>query len=227
RLAESGDVAALAALDASCVAEGSAGWSQGIYQSDVRPGGPNLILLAELPTPPPPPAAPPPATQQAAAALPGEAPGSSTSCNSGSSSSSTTTTTTTTTTNNNNNRAAGSEAPPITTSTTPTSSTTSSSTSPMVVAALVCGSEAGGEVALTNLAVAAAQRRSGLGGRMVREALRRLGAERFPAFLEVRQDNVKAQALYGKFGFQVVGVRRRYNADGSDSLVMVRQPSPL
>lgn len=38
--------------------------------------------------------------------------------------------------------------------------------------------------------------------------------------LEVRTSNTRAQMLYRKFGFQVVGIRARYYADGEDALIM-------
>lgn len=52
-------------------------------------------------------------------------------------------------------------------------------------------------------------------------------ADMLPCVLEVRVDNGRAQQLYGKLGFQVAGRRKKYNADGTDSLVMLRQPGPL
>lgn len=38
--------------------------------------------------------------------------------------------------------------------------------------------------------------------------------------LEVRVDNAPAQALYRKYGFEVVGRRKRYYRDGTDALLM-------
>ncbi|KAG2452303.1 hypothetical protein HYH02_003327 [Chlamydomonas schloesseri] len=175
------DAAALAALDASCAADGSSGWSEGIYRTDLQPGGPNLILLAE-----------------ADEASTGGGEGSCGSCSSSSSSSS---------------------------SSSGSSSSGSGSTGGLL--ALAAGSEAGGEVSLTNVAVAAECRGAGLGRRITVELLRRLGSERCPSFLEVRVDNAAAQALYARLGFEVAGRRKRYNPDGSDSLVMTRQPGPL
>jgi ribosomal-protein-alanine N-acetyltransferase len=43
-------------------------------------------------------------------------------------------------------------------------------------------------------------------------------------FLEVRETNEKAIALYRKYGFKVCGVRRKYYSDtGEDALVMQRR----
>ncbi|PQZ78439.1 MULTISPECIES: GNAT family N-acetyltransferase [unclassified Brevundimonas] len=81
------------------------------------------------------------------------------------------------------------------------------------------------EAEILTLAVRAAARRSGLGGRLVQAAVVRaaaLGAERL--FLEVAEDNVAARALYARTGFVEAGRRRGYyaRADGSreDALVL-------
>ena len=52
------------------------------------------------------------------------------------------------------------------------------------------------------------------------EAARR-GAK--SVFLEVRADNPPAQAMYERFGFERIGVRRRYYDDGTDAYTMVRR----
>lgn len=70
---------------------------------------------------------------------------------------------------------------------------------------------AAGEAHLLNLSVAAAQQRRGHGAALLREALgvaRDLGARHL--FLEVRPTNLGAQALYARFGFERVAVRRGY-----------------
>ena len=68
-----------------------------------------------------------------------------------------------------------------------------------------------GEAHLLNLSIAARCQRSGHGSALLREALelaRRRGARSL--FLEVRPSNAAAQALYARFGFRRVGVRRGY-----------------
>jgi len=70
---------------------------------------------------------------------------------------------------------------------------------------------AAGEAHLLNLSIAARHQRSGHGSALLREALelaRRRGARSL--FLEVRPSNAGAQALYARFGFRRVGVRRGY-----------------
>ena len=70
---------------------------------------------------------------------------------------------------------------------------------------------AAGEAHLLNLSVAAAHQRRGHGAMLLREAMgvaRSRGARSL--FLEVRPSNRGAQALYTRFGFSKVGVRRGY-----------------
>jgi ribosomal-protein-alanine N-acetyltransferase len=83
-----------------------------------------------------------------------------------------------------------------------------------------------GEAHLLNLSVAASWQRRGQGSALLVEALalaRRLGAE--SVFLEVRPSNVAGQALYRRFGFRQVAVRRGYypaTAGREDALVLSR-----
>ena len=70
---------------------------------------------------------------------------------------------------------------------------------------------AAGEAHLLNLSVAARQQRRGHGAALLSEAARlarQLGAQHL--FLEVRPSNRAAQALYTRFGFREVAVRRGY-----------------
>jgi ribosomal-protein-alanine N-acetyltransferase len=77
------------------------------------------------------------------------------------------------------------------------------------------------ELHITNLAVSPAHRRSGLAAGLVEHALedaRDNGASWCQ--LEVRFSNRPAQALYRKFGFRKIGIRREYYHDGEDAVVM-------
>jgi len=70
---------------------------------------------------------------------------------------------------------------------------------------------AAGEAHLLNLSIAAAHQRSGRGSALLGDAAslaRSLGARNL--FLEVRPSNLGAQALYARFGFRRIGVRRGY-----------------
>lgn len=83
---------------------------------------------------------------------------------------------------------------------------------------------AAGEAHLLNLSVAVRHQRSGHGRALLREAAelaRRCGAR--SVFLEVRPSNLAAQALYTRFGFRRVGLRRGYypaHAGREDALVL-------
>jgi [ribosomal protein S18]-alanine N-acetyltransferase len=81
-----------------------------------------------------------------------------------------------------------------------------------------------GEAFVQTLAVRRSCWGEGLGtsllGALLVEAERRGAAQ---VLLEVRVDNVRAQALYRRFGFVEIGRRRRYyQPSGTDALVMRR-----
>jgi [ribosomal protein S18]-alanine N-acetyltransferase len=74
---------------------------------------------------------------------------------------------------------------------------------------------------VTNIACAAAHRRSGVGTRLLAELAWEAIERDCPALtLEVRDSNVGAQALYREFGFVPVGVRKRYYENTEDAIVM-------
>jgi ribosomal-protein-alanine N-acetyltransferase len=83
---------------------------------------------------------------------------------------------------------------------------------------------AAGEAHLLNLSIGAAHQRTGHGSLLLGEAAalaRKLGARGL--FLEVRPSNRAAQALYTRFGFRRVAVRRGYypaHAGREDALVL-------
>lgn len=92
---------------------------------------------------------------------------------------------------------------------------------------LLLGRVVAGEAELLTIAVAATQRRGGLGHRLTTGFLdrsRALGAE--SAFLEVAASNAPARALYTAAGFTPAGKRRGYyrHPDGTadDALILVR-----
>lgn len=77
------------------------------------------------------------------------------------------------------------------------------------------------EAEVLTLAVAPAARRQGIGADLLRTAMpyaARLGGRCM--FLEVSVTNFPAIGLYRQLGFEAVGERRRYYADGTDALVM-------
>jgi ribosomal-protein-alanine N-acetyltransferase len=83
---------------------------------------------------------------------------------------------------------------------------------------------AAGEAHLLNLSVAPAHQRKGHGATLLREAsaIARLRGAR-GIFLEVRPSNAGAQALYSRFGFRRIAVRRGYypaHSGREDALVL-------
>ena len=83
---------------------------------------------------------------------------------------------------------------------------------------------AAGEAHLLNLSIAAAHQRNGHGSWLLGEAMalaRKRGARSL--FLEVRPSNEAGQALYTRFGFRKIAVRRGYypaHAGREDALVL-------
>ena len=65
---------------------------------------------------------------------------------------------------------------------------------------------AAGEAHLLNLSIAAPRQRTGYGSLLLREAAEHARS----LFLEVRPSNRGAQALYTRFGFRKIAVRRAY-----------------
>ncbi|MER5854300.1 ribosomal protein S18-alanine N-acetyltransferase [Streptomyces sp. NPDC059688] len=85
------------------------------------------------------------------------------------------------------------------------------------------GLVASGEQAdVQTIAVARDEQGTGLGRRLLDELLRAATAfECHEVLLECRVDNVRAQKLYERFGFEPIGVRRGYYQPGNvDALVM-------
>ncbi|WP_432869770.1 ribosomal protein S18-alanine N-acetyltransferase [Microbispora rosea] len=86
---------------------------------------------------------------------------------------------------------------------------------------------AGDQADVQTIAVLADHRRAGVGtalmDALLTEAARR-GA--VSVFLEVRADNPPAQAMYERFGFRRLGLRRRYYEDGTDAITMVKDLGP-
>jgi ribosomal-protein-alanine N-acetyltransferase len=86
---------------------------------------------------------------------------------------------------------------------------------------MVLARTAADEAEILTLAVDPAQRRRGLGRRLLACAMR-TAAERGARhmLLEVGEANQAARALYACAGFLEVGRRRRYYRDGSDALIL-------
>lgn len=87
---------------------------------------------------------------------------------------------------------------------------------------------AGPEWEIENVAVAPAARRHGLGTRLLSEFLDRARSRRAEAvFLEVRESNRAARALYEKWAFTAMGRRSRYYSDPLEDAIVYRFEFPL
>jgi len=85
----------------------------------------------------------------------------------------------------------------------------------------------GDEIRIANIAVSPLYRRLGIGKILLNTILDegwQHGGRR--AFLEVRRSNLAAIALYQKYGFRKVGVRKKYYRNGEDAILMEKQLSP-
>jgi len=95
-----------------------------------------------------------------------------------------------------------------------------------LVCGFVCGrSYAGaGEAELLKIAVGRKYRRQGIAGQLVAHTLRDLaeqGVER--CFLELRAANLPALALYERFGFRRVGLRKNYYASPVEDAILMEK----
>jgi len=77
-------------------------------------------------------------------------------------------------------------------------------------------------VHIISIAVRRNVRRQGIGELLLRKVLQESRNYKFDEVtLEVRKSNTAAKKLYSKYGFQLVGVRKRYYTDNfEDALVM-------
>jgi len=78
------------------------------------------------------------------------------------------------------------------------------------------------EVHVATFAVSPDWRRQGIAQRLLAHTLldaARLGATK--SYLEVRKGNLPARALYEKFGFVEVGIRKKYYQDNKEDAVMM------
>jgi ribosomal-protein-alanine N-acetyltransferase len=91
------------------------------------------------------------------------------------------------------------------------------------LAGFICSWFVAGELHILDVATAPAFRRRKVASRLLEHVLARSrGQGMEKAFLEVRESNQGAIALYLAFGFRQIDRRPRYYADGEDALVMER-----
>ena len=93
-----------------------------------------------------------------------------------------------------------------------------------LVSGFVCGRSCAGEAELLKIAVGLGYRRQGIAGQLVTHALRYLveqGVGR--CFLELRAANLPALALYERFGFRRVGLRKNYYASPLEDAILMEK----
>lgn len=87
--------------------------------------------------------------------------------------------------------------------------------------------DAADEGEILNLAVAPARQHGGIGRALVQRALALLGGRGVQrVFLEVRESNAAARALYATLGFQEVGRRRGYYRRPIEDAIVLRAAIP-
>lgn len=81
-----------------------------------------------------------------------------------------------------------------------------------------------GEGGITNVAVLPEYRRSGVGSMLIKAMIKTAETLDIELLtLEVRKSNLAAQGLYNKFGFDIIGERKRYYSDnGEDAWIMTK-----
>ena len=91
------------------------------------------------------------------------------------------------------------------------------------VIALLTAYTAVGEADITSVAVAPEHRRRGLAMALLRELESRLPADTESIFLEVRESNAPAAALYEKLGFGRLSVRKNFYSDPPENAVVMQK----
>jgi ribosomal-protein-alanine acetyltransferase len=87
----------------------------------------------------------------------------------------------------------------------------------------IAGRELDAEWEIENIAVAESGRRRGLGTELLGEFLKLARGRRAEAvFLEVRESNVAARKLYGKWAFVESGRRKHYYREPDEDAIMYR-----
>jgi ribosomal-protein-alanine N-acetyltransferase len=80
---------------------------------------------------------------------------------------------------------------------------------------------------LGNVAVDPAERGHGIGGALVDQAVRAVGARgAHELFLEVRESNHDAQSIYRRKGFEAIGRRRAYYSHPTEDALVMRLRIP-
>lgn len=91
------------------------------------------------------------------------------------------------------------------------------------VIALLTGYSAVGEGDVTNVAVLPEYCRRGLAGQLIAEFERLLPVDAESIFLEVRESNAPAIALYEKCGFERLSVRKNFYSSPRENAIVMRK----
>ena len=85
-----------------------------------------------------------------------------------------------------------------------------------------------GEGDITNVAVLPEYRKNGIGSMLISEMIKTAIILKLELLtLEVRKSNIAAQGLYKKYGFDIIGERKRYYSDnGEDAWIMTKSFEP-
>lgn len=76
---------------------------------------------------------------------------------------------------------------------------------------------------ITNVAVSPLYRRKGIGSMLIEAIIKEARSKNLVSLnLEVRKSNIAAQNLYSKYGFCVVGERKRYYSDNKEDALIMR-----
>ncbi len=93
-----------------------------------------------------------------------------------------------------------------------------------LVCGFVCGRSCGGEGELLKISVALEHRRQGIAAQLVEYTLCYLGEQGVDrCFLELRAANLPAFALYERFGFRRVGLRKNYYASPLEDAILMEK----
>ncbi|MBQ8961191.1 MAG: ribosomal protein S18-alanine N-acetyltransferase [Ruminococcus sp.] len=92
--------------------------------------------------------------------------------------------------------------------------------------ALLCGYTAMGEANITSVAVAESCRRRGLARALMERFLALLPGGTRNVFLEVREYNDPAIALYRSFGFEMVGLRKNFYREPLENAIVMAKELP-
>ena len=76
------------------------------------------------------------------------------------------------------------------------------------------------EAEIITVAVSPVCRRQGIARTLMEHMLRLAADARATVYLEVRASNMPAIALYKKFGYEKISLRKRYYSDGEDAEIM-------